>query len=147
MRGRIAAALVLFVACGEDSGAQDVSDTEYIGEDIPAGNCGETDNAPCESSESGAPDGDCQGSADCSGDMICAASFDGDIGAFACRTSCVDDRDESMWCTDDAACCNPGSTCRRGYCLPDAQGGDDTGAGTDSSTGGAGAPEEAPNRR
>jgi len=166
---------VVLSACGVDSDGAAEGETGFIDEDIPAGNCGETDNAPCESSEGGGvPDPPCDASNDCWGGMICAAVFDGDIGSFVCRPSCIEDSDESQWCIDDAGCCNPDATCSdRGYCMPagDTTGGDTTSGDTTSgdttgsdtttsgdttgsdttdggtSTGGALAPDEQPNRR
>jgi hypothetical protein len=161
---------VVLSACGDDSGSSAEGETGFIDEDIPAGNCGETDNAPCESSDGGVPDPPCDASDDCWGGMICAAVFDGDIGSFVCRSSCIDDRDESQWCIDDVGCCNPDATCSdRGYCIPadtttgDTTGGDttgsddsstgesgssdDAGTSTDGSTGGAALPDERPDPR
>jgi hypothetical protein len=107
--------LACFMQPEDDSNA---SDTEYIPDDVPSGNCGETDNEPCTSSGAEAPS-DCQASIECGAGTVCAAGFDGDIGMFQCRASCIDDFDETRWCIDDAGCCGPGSICQgRGYCVP-----------------------------
>jgi hypothetical protein len=159
--------LAALLACGDDGSGAAEGETGYIDEDIPAGNCGETDNEPCESSDdSGGSGVHCDETTDCFDGMICAAQFDGDIGAFECLYSCVDDRDESRWCIDDASCCNPDASCsERGYCIPpeaadtgttgvdtgsETTGSDtsgDAGSTDESSSGGAAAPDERPNLR
>lgn len=110
-------ALASCFAPGADS-AGDASDTEYIPDDVPSGNCGETDNDACESTGTGAADG-CVSTDQCADGLFCIASFDGEIGRFDCSLSCIADLDESRWCLDDASCCSEGSVCQgRGYCVP-----------------------------
>lgn len=127
---RFAISIVLLLpSCfkAQDDGDSNASDTEYIPDDVPSGNCGETDNEPCTSSGAETPS-TCEASVQCDAGLVCAAGFDGDIGSFQCRVSCIDDFDETRWCIDDAGCCSPGSICQgRGYCVP---------AGTSSSDGG-----------
>jgi hypothetical protein len=110
----------LFAACGDDGAGGDiVTDTEYIGEDIPAGNCGDTDEEECASSGGDAMPSGCEASSECPDGSSCSAVFDGDIGAFACRATCIEDLDETRWCIDDAGCCGADSICQgRGYCVP-----------------------------
>jgi len=123
--------------------AEDAGD-DFMDEDVPAGKC-MSDSGPCDESEGAGdgtptPDG-CQSTLDCAGGEICAAVFDGDIGTFACRASCIEDMDDTRWCVDDDGCCNDGSVCAgRGYCMPlDATTGGDTTGAVDTSTGGTGA--------
>lgn len=120
MRRSGLAGMFVLVACGDDSSGGDiVTDTEYIGEDLPAGNCGDTDEESCTSSGGDAMPSGCQASSECPDGESCTAMFNGDIGAFACRSSCIDDMDETRWCIDDAGCCGADSVCQeRGYCVP-----------------------------
>ena len=128
---RLVAILVLAGCAMDESDAGDnSSDTEYIPDDVPSGNCGETDNEPCTTTGGETPT--CEATIECDAGTVCAAGFDGDIGSFICRASCIDDFDETRWCIDDEGCCEPGSICRgRGYCMPagatSMESGDDTG--------------------
>jgi hypothetical protein len=136
---------IVLIACDSNERTHAASDTEYIGEDLPAGNCGETDDdEPCTSSSGGAAPSGCQASTECEGEEICAAGFDGEIGSFACRSTCIPDLDETRWCVDDQGCCGVDSVCQdRGYCVPSSGtdattdgGATSTGDGATSSTGG-----------
>src|SRR5688500_15999723 len=141
MRLSVLVAMMVLVGCfkqGADAG--NASDTEYIPDDVPSGNCGETDNDACTSSGAAVPSG-CQASIECDAGRVCAAGFDGDIGTFECREGCIDDFDETRWCIDDSGCCGPGSICQgRGYCVPagasssEGGGADDTGTSGESGT-------------
>lgn len=130
------AAMMVLVGCfapGQDSG--NASDTEYIPDDLPSGNCGETDNDPCESSGAEVPNS-CQSTIECDAGRFCTAGFDGDIGIFACREGCIADFDETRWCVDDAGCCEPGSICQgRGYCVPAGATSSESGGAVETSTG------------
>ena len=144
MRMRLALALLL-VGCGDDS-IQDADtlgvpddDMALEDDDLPAGVCRGpdtdtdtgTDTDPCESGSTafgedpGAPgpsDGSdaCHGSVDCMGG-VCAASFDPATlqrSPLACQFACVPLIDDTLWCSDDASCCDAGALCtERGYCV------------------------------
>jgi hypothetical protein len=131
MRGLIlTSTMVCLAACGADA----LSD--YMDEDLPAGRCEDTEGEVCETGGEGDV---CRASEDCGGDLVCTASFTGDIGNFECQAACVPTMEESMWCTDDASCCDDAATCGpRGYCTiagsAETSGTSDDGAS--SSTGG-----------
>jgi hypothetical protein len=138
MHRHFIATIALLASCFAPA-ADIAGDTDYMPEDPPAGNCGETNNDPCTSTGVEAEDG-CSATLPCDAGLFCAASFDGDIGRFDCRDACVPDMDDTRWCFDDAACCNAGSVCQgRGYCVPSgatSTGLDpDTGADTGTDTG------------
>jgi hypothetical protein len=73
---------------------------------------------PCASS-GGTPSTPCEVSSECPTTEVCVAVFDGDIGSLHCGPLCVLDEDETSWCSDDAACCNPEASCVRGMCIAD----------------------------
>jgi hypothetical protein len=139
MHRHLIATMMLLASCfAPASDIAGTGDTEFDPDDVPSGNCGETNNDPCTSTGVEAEDG-CSATLPCDAGLFCAASFDGDIGRFDCRDACVPDMDETRWCFDDAACCNAGSVCQgRGYCVPSgatSTGLDpDTGTDTGSST-------------
>ncbi len=113
----IATTLALGSCFAPGADSSNVSDSEYIPDDVPSGNCGETDNDACTSS--GAEQDGCAATEQCADGLFCIASFDGDIGRFDCSLSCIADMDETRWCLDDASCCSDGSVCQgRGYCVP-----------------------------
>jgi len=88
--------------------------SDYMDEDLPAGQCEDTEGEACETGGAG---DQCNSSQDCGGDLVCGASFNGDIGTFECQAACVPTMDESMWCIDDTSCCDAAATCGpRGYC-------------------------------
>ncbi len=113
--------------------------TDEMPDDLPAGNCPDTDAEDCvttstsgaesggesssssSSSTSGTPADDCQGSDGCLGEDACVAAWDGEAearGAFACQFACVPLLDESLWCSDDVSCCDADAVCTgRGYCV------------------------------
>jgi hypothetical protein len=126
---------LLLVGCSESA----LVGGTYMEDDPPAGTCEDTDAAEC---ETGGQGDDCASSAECGGNLVCGATFDGDIGRFQCQAACVPTMDESRWCIDDAACCDTTASCGpRGYCMisEDVDTGVDTGTGTgtsgDASTG------------
>lgn len=111
--------------------------SDEMPEDLPVGGCRDTggDTDPCEtssyasssgstsgsSSGTGDPVDACSASRDCLGTSVCAAVWDpamGGRGAFACEFACIPLLDETVWCSDDSSCCDPGATCTpRGYCV------------------------------
>ena len=145
MRRFVLTGMIALVGCfGPAEDDSHSSDTEYIPDDVPSGNCGETDNDPCTSSGA-EPASGCLASLECDDGSVCAAIFDGDIGTFECRPSCIADFDETRWCIDNAGCCGVGSICQgRGYCVPagatSSESGDvgDTDTGSDAGSSGAG---------
>lgn len=122
------------LAIGGCGASDELSAAEgYMPEDLPPWTC-DTDASSGGGSESGCGDGtgdldQCEGVGDCEVGY-CVAAFDGDIGVFECRASCIESMDENQWCADASACCDPAATCERGYCITDA-------AGASSSTGDA----------
>jgi hypothetical protein len=101
---------VLAVGCGDSSRL-----TDYMDDDVPAGTCEDTEGEACETGGQGET---CMSSAQCGGDLVCAATFDGDIGTFECQSACIPTMDESRWCMDDSACCDAAASCGpRGYCM------------------------------
>lgn len=132
--------------CGDDSAGGD-----FMDEDVPGGDdcdtdafcgtdgtgesgdtvgTGDSDNA----GEGGLPDDACRNSAECGPDLLCTAPFDGNRGPYTCEPTCISNMDETMWCADATACCDPTASCTtRGYCQP----GDGGGTGT-SGTGTSG---------
>lgn len=85
---------------------------------------------------------DCLLTNDCPAGLYCVAPFDQSLGPEGkglneCVADCVDIMDETRWCTDEAACCDPTAECTdRGYCVhPSDSTGGDTGTGTAGSTG------------
>lgn len=85
---------------------------------------------------------ECMTNANCDGEEICAAAFDpsrGGVQVFECRepSRCVPLDDDTQWCGDDAACCDPSATCTsRGYCVLSSDSTGGTGTGTDTGTDG-----------
>jgi hypothetical protein len=137
---------VLLVSACFDPADSGYAGESYMQEDFPPWSCmdgGSSSSGPCESSTG---DGTlaCLASSDCPGDQVCAASFDGDIGAFRCGSTCVSDLDEASWCSDASACCAAGASCVRGLCtseLVDTSGAQSSGdssseAGSSSSSAG-----------
>lgn len=128
----------------DDSGgsAFQTSGEKYMDADDFPGSCRDTgtDTDPCDTDGTGEPpsmstgsgqvdpDADqCRTSDECNGGF-CAAPFEpaaeanlpGTRGPLACTFTCVPTRDDSLWCGDDAACCDPVATCTpRGYCVLD----------------------------
>lgn len=89
-------------------------------------------------STTGAPDNTCASSEDCTGNSVCAATFDmanEEVGMFECQFTCIAELDDSQWCRDDGSCCDPGAVCTaRGYCIV---GGDSTTDGTTTDSDGS----------
>lgn len=116
-------------ACGD---SKELANAEgYMPEDLPPWTC-DTDASSGGGSESGCGDGtgevdECRSGDECQGGY-CVASFNGDIGVFACRQACIPSMDESQWCADASACCEANARCERGYCIVDAA--SETGAAT-----------------
>jgi hypothetical protein len=73
-------------------------------------------------SSTGVDDGQCHGTDECAASEFCVAPYADNVrGAFACVSECVGPMDESVWCYDDAACCDATAACSiRGYCETDA---------------------------
>lgn len=92
----------------------------------------------------GIPD-ECTLSAECLDGEVCVAPFDESAGpegkgAYECVSECVAIMDETRWCADAAACCDPLAECTdRGYCVEpgDTTGGSDDSGASGSSTGGS----------
>lgn len=83
---------------------------------------------------------DCQTTSDCDPGLLCVAPFDESLGPEGkglneCVAECVGIMDETRWCADAQACCDPEAECTdRGYCvLPGESTGSDTG-GSDTGT-------------
>ncbi len=133
----IVVALASGCAAGDDAAGGGSDD--FIDMDTPPGNCSAGTTAePCpDPGTSGAPEGaPCISSAQCELGTSCVAPFvDGEAGEFICSSQCIVLGDESRWCLDASACCEPGAVCSaRGLCV---EGGlDDT--GTSSGTAGDG---------
>lgn len=107
--------LIWLCACLAASGCGGKGLSDYMDDDLPAGNCEDTDASLC---ETGGQGDQCEDTQFCTGELICAASFDGDIGTFECQSACVETMDETRWCTDSASCCDSGAVCgARGYCM------------------------------
>lgn len=132
----IVAALVCGCSAAEDAGAET---DDFIDMDTPPGNCSAgTTGMPCpDPGTTGAPvGGPCLDSADCAEGWCVAPFTEGEVGSFTCIAECIPLMDESMWCLDASACCEPGAVCSaRGLCV---EGGlDDSGtasSGTASGT-------------
>lgn len=96
----------------------------------------------------GGPAPACQSSDDCLGNDVCVASWDPETqtaGEPDCAFACIPSYDETQWCADAEACCDPDAICTaRGYCVPpqepgsadSSSGGDDSGSTGEGSTGG-----------
>jgi hypothetical protein len=125
-----------------EDGSTDGNLGDAMPDDFPAGSC-RTSSGTSDDCETGTSTGDastsaaastggdqCEASGDCEGAGSCVAAWDdGARGAFACQFTCVPSLDETAWCRDTDACCDPEATCTsRGYCavLP----------GSDKSSGG-----------
>lgn len=85
---------------------------------------------------------ECARTSDCGADLFCVAPFDESLGPQGkglneCVTQCVEIMDETRWCLDAAACCDPDAMCTdRGYCVfPDQTTGEPTDTGETSGTG------------
>lgn len=144
-------AALLVVGCAADN-----TFTDEMPDDLPAGqsDTGEADDgsAPTPTSSSSGAEGesssvtgdlsDCQSSDDCLGNDVCVAPWDADTqthGAAECSFACIPSLDDTQWCADAAACCDPDASCTaRGYCVPPQEPG-----GADSSTGADGASDSA----
>jgi hypothetical protein len=130
-------ALTAQLGCG-GSEFDTAGDGDYMDDDIPMGQCGNTGCADTGGVPVGFP---CGGSTECSGEAGCVAPFaDGQAGDFVCIAQCIPNNDEASWCLDDAACCDETATCStRGLCVAgavdDTAGIDSTGADTDTSAG------------
>ena len=143
---------LLVVGCAADD-----TFTDEMPDDLPAGQSDtEADSSdattvtPTSSSSSGAGEestttGDlsgCQSSDDCLGNDVCVAPWDADTqthGDAECSFACIPSLDDTQWCADAAACCDPDAICTaRGYCVPPQEpGGADSSTGGDGSSGGA----------
>jgi hypothetical protein len=117
--------LVLLAATACDDDGRLESDDVYMDDDVPAGSCmtGTGDDCDTEGTGDGATTnevaGTCESTLECDDGEVCIATFDGDIGEFECRGSCIGDMDETQWCLDDEGCCEATSICNgRGYCIP-----------------------------
>ena len=92
----------------------------------------------------GGPAPECQSSDDCLGNEVCVASWDPETqtaGEADCAFACIPSYDESLWCADAGACCDPEAICTaRGYCVPPQEPGaaDSSSGGEDSSSTGDG---------
>lgn len=102
---------------------------EYVDEDFPPTQC-DTDGTTLGCESTGEAPASCEGTQMCA-DGVCAASFNGEIGPFECRTACVPTMDDNAWCFDASACCDAAATCDRGYCI--APEGTDTTTASDTS--------------
>ena len=130
-------ATLSLLAGGCYAAADGATGDSFQDEDIPMGMCPGTD-CP-ETDEEGGPDsgaaaGDpCDDTGQCAAGF-CAAPFDGnEPGELVCQTVCIELEDDSMWCSDDAACCDSNAVCTpRGYCVA---GGSVDGTGSDGTTG------------
>lgn len=138
---------LLLGACGDSDDAF----TDEMPEDLPAGQSGttgaststETTGTTGATSETtaaettGGPAPVCLSSDDCLGNDVCVASWDPETqtaGEPDCAFACIPSYDETQWCADAAACCDPDATCTaRGYCVPPQVPGS-----ADSSSGGEG---------
>ena len=147
---------LLLGGCGSDDDAF----TDEMPEDLPQGQSGtdgETDTAETPTSSGTTTSGDettggpapaCQSSDDCLGNDVCVASWDPETqtaGEPDCAFACIPSYDETQWCADAEACCDPDAICTaRGYCVPPQEpgsadsstGGDNTGSTGEASTGG-----------
>jgi hypothetical protein len=122
--------LAVLAACKADSRE---SDDFYMDDDVPAGNCMTGTGCATEGSDgdsTAASEATCESTLQCDVGQMCVATFDGDIGEFACSSTCIDDFDEERWCIDDDGCCGADSICQgRGYCVPAASADSSTTAG------------------
>jgi hypothetical protein len=110
----VTAAIAGSSGCSVDSASAD----DFMDEDFPPWSCDTEPTGPACTSSGGEPAADCHASFVCSDGEVCVADFDGDIGRFSCEPACIDAMDEQRWCSDDAACCDAGAVCSRGYCIP-----------------------------
>ncbi len=129
---------LLLVGCFAPDSENGTTVNDYEDDDLPSGVCRDTatDTDPCdtEGTTIGDTDGDlattsgtgeaaadrCQASSDCMGGF-CAAGFDPDTlqrSPKTCQFMCVPLLDDTLWCSDDASCCDANATCtERGYCV------------------------------
>lgn len=134
---RVLVSLTAFlVGClgGSDSDGSSgfTSYSDEMPDDLPAGECRDTDGCDTDTDGSGgvlgttgaSVDSECQRSEDCDGAGACVATWDNDArGPFECRFACIPTLDEDAWCSDDASCCEQGDVCTpRGYCVPSGNG-------------------------
>ena len=141
-RSAVVVAAMAIAACSDPGRTEAQSSVGWMDDDDFPGNCRGTgtDTDPCDTDGTGEspststgngeidPDADrCRTSDECNGGF-CAAPFEpaaetnlpGTRGPLACTFTCVPTRDDSLWCGDDAACCDPAATCTlRGYCVLD----------------------------
>ena len=138
--------------------------TDEMPEDLPAGQSetdGETDASTSAGTSTTGVDsegtggettggavGACQSSNDCLGNDVCVAPWDPQTqtaGEPDCAFACIPSYDETQWCADAAACCDPNAICTaRGYCVPpqepgsadSSSGGEETSSTGEGSTGG-----------
>lgn len=107
-------------------------------DDPPIGECPGTEcpDASDGFGDDGASVGEpCDNTIGCAGTAVCAAEFqDGEAGVLTCQASCINEMDESMWCSDDDACCGNATCSPRGFCIG-TEGLDES--GDDDSTGGS----------
>ncbi len=132
--------VLVWLSCVAGCGGKEsaLGGDDFIDEPVPPKGCDATTGADTDCRDQLIPDGDCLATDDCMGGW-CVAPFDGDIGRFVCRETCIELNDEASWCLDAAACCDPAATCSsRGYCeaaITATDTGIDSGGGVGTSTG------------
>ena len=117
----LAALLFGLGACRESTGFED-GESESDGD-------GDGDGDGDESGDDGFPPADaCMSSDECEDDY-CVASWDGQAprGPAECIAQCVAELDLSLFCIDDASCCEGSSCSLDGLCEPPWTGGDGDG--------------------
>ncbi|MEM9463420.1 MAG: hypothetical protein AAGF11_55270 [Myxococcota bacterium] len=106
-----------------------------------------TASTPSSTSDNGNTFGEvdeCQLTSDCDAGLYCVAPFIESLGPEGkglneCVAACVDLMDETRWCLDAAACCDPAAECTdRGYCELPGDSADTDGTGSMGNSSGTG---------
>ncbi|MCH9681477.1 MAG: hypothetical protein K0V04_08595 [Deltaproteobacteria bacterium] len=125
---------------GDTTGRPDAGTTTTTTTTTTSTTTGTTDDGPA---TVGIPD-ECAFTSDCPAGEFCVAEFDESLGPEGkqpneCVTECVGIMDETKWCLDVGACCDPEAECTdRGYCVLPGSSSSDGGSGDDMGTSGTG---------
>jgi len=144
------------LACGDDLPSESESDeaqADVTTGFITTGSESSSSSSSSSSESSGSTEGgtfgavdECDLSPDCEAGLVCVAPFDESLGPEgkglnACVSDCVGPMDETRWCADAIACCDPAAECTdRGYCVVPGESGDsgESSGGSGENSGGSG---------
>ena len=102
-------------ACTAVAPATDSID-DFVVEDFPGTICDGAGSGPNPTTQQGCA---CRVTSECRQGLHCfAAPLNGTRGEPFCHSACVENDDPSVWCMDDASCCDEDAVCTpRGTCV------------------------------